>query len=101
MLNNNRGKIFWLLSISSFVLVASYIYFVQSSVFYVVSAHTLGVKQNELTSGAGSLESDYYKLSQTVSPEAGMQSGLIEAKEISYVDRNSGVSLNIGVTRAR
>ena len=98
---NFRRKFFWSLIFISFGFVISYIYFVQSSVFYLVSSHTYGSKQGEISAKATSLEAEFYKLSQTINPRAGLLGGLVEAKEVSFVEKDTSVSLNTSGRGAR
>ena len=64
LLNKRRiPTYFWLLANVAVLTICMYIFFVQSSVYYLLSAHEIGLVKQSESHFLSSLESEYFKLS--------------------------------------
>lgn len=69
------------------VLGCLYLYFVTSSVLHVMARREALAKINDIQGSIGSLEQQYFALSQSLSPQEGASLGLAPVSETSYVYR--------------
>ena len=90
-----RNKIFWISITLVPLLAALYIFFVQSSVFYLVSTHERAGHMKLLVASTGAIEKDYYQLFRSVNEVLAHQFGYVELKESSYVRVRSAVSVSM------
>ncbi len=71
--------------------VLGYAYFVSVSILNVVAHKEALAASDRLQSEVGSLEQEYFELSQNVTPELGAQIGMIPISNTSFVHRPGAV----------
>lgn len=69
------------------ILICAYFYFVVGSVFNVIAERTADAQSAQLQGTIGSLEQQYFALSQTLTPQAASNMGLAPIKNTQYVYR--------------
>jgi hypothetical protein len=69
------------------VLGCMYLYFVTSSILHVMGRREALAKVNDIQGSIGSLEQQYFALSQAISPSEGASLGLTPVADVSYVYR--------------
>lgn len=74
---------------------ALYLYFVGISILNVIANTQAGVDSARLQSTVGSLEQEYFKLSNAVTPQTGVQLGLAKTSASNFVRRSNGMATNI------
>jgi hypothetical protein len=74
--------------------IAAYLYFVGLSIMNVISHREASVLSDRLRSEVGTLEKEYFELSEAVTPEMGSRLGLVSASNASYVRRGTGLASN-------
>lgn len=67
--------------------VAGYLYFITASVMNVVARREAGVRSAAIEGSIGSLEREYFALSNAVEPEAAAEIGLVPVSQTAYVYR--------------
>lgn len=84
-----------ILTLALGLCVAAYLYFVGVSILNVITHKQASVETDRLRSVVGTLEQDYFELSQAVTPEMAGRVGLSSAKKAEYVRRPGGVASNL------
>lgn len=74
-----------------FVLISAYLYFVASSVLNVIARKEALAQSTRLGTAIGAYEKDYFAISQTVKPEAGLALGLSPVSNTAYVYRPGAI----------
>lgn len=80
-------RVLSILSIILVLLVASYLYFVTASILHVMARAEADAQSQQIESDIGSLEEQYFALSQSVSPQEAQTLGLAPVEGTSYVYR--------------
>jgi len=73
------------------LLTCAYLYFVGASVLNVIAHKEADVRSTQLETSIGTLEGQFYSLSQELTPEAGSTLGLSAITGQSYVYRHGNV----------
>jgi len=74
-----------------FILVCAYLYFVTASVLNVIARKEAMTQGTQLGTAIGAFEKDYFAISQTVKPDAGVALGLSPVSNTAYVYRPGAV----------
>lgn len=74
--------------------VAAYLYFVGLSIMNVIENREARVESERLQSIVVNLEQEYFKLSKGVTPEMGVNMGLVKTFGTSFVRRTNGMASN-------
>ena len=77
------------------VCVGLYLYFVGLSIMNVIANREASVESQRLQSTVGTLEQEYFKLAQEVTPEKGASLGLTATTQSVYVRRANGMATNV------
>ena len=70
-----------------FILISAYLYFVTASVLNVIARKEALSQSTRLGTAIGAYERDYFAISQTVKPDAGLPLGLFPVANTAYVYR--------------
>ncbi|HEY4493477.1 MAG TPA: hypothetical protein VJB98_02565 [Candidatus Paceibacterota bacterium] len=100
----HQGRTFWSLLVLFLVMAVMYVFFIQSSIFYLVTARTWSQDASGLAANVGKLEVEYYELSRSISEEVALHSGFAQVQKVSYVrdaELEGQVSLDYSGNRAR
>ncbi len=88
-----RRKLFWVLSLCAIFLVASYAFFIQTSVVHRMAYDSWLGKSSSLELASQKLESKYYQLTEAITMPVASAMGFVNASGIRYLDRSSSLSL--------
>lgn len=77
---------------------ALYVYAVSSTIYFVIERSAYQKEVQELTATIGNLQVEYLAKTQSISLQRGAALGLSEAREISFVSRNTSTASNRSVT---
>lgn len=75
------------------ILACGYLYFVSESVLNIMAQRTADNQSAQIQATIGSLENQYFALSQAITPQAGSELGLVPVQVNEYVNRPSNVGL--------
>lgn len=82
-------------------LLGLYVFFVQSSVFYLLSRHETETRASSLSSALAVKESEYYKLTHLLNEQMAYQSGFVQVSRVSYVRQGQEQTLSFMPDGAR
>jgi len=73
------------------VSIFAYLYFVGASILNIIARKEALAKSAQLTTSIGKYEKDYFAISQSITPDAGSQLGLLPVGKTAYVYRPSSL----------
>jgi hypothetical protein len=91
-----RPLSFWILSTFAFILVCTYVYFINGAIVATVAHTTAHNESVLLASSLSNLESEYFALSATVDTTYAQESGFVApTQNVRYVSLLSGSTKNL------
>jgi len=87
-------RVIWRVVLVALGLIAlCYLYFVSASVLNIMARKEALASSGRIEASIGTLEGEYFTLSQAITPQSAGELGLIEIKDTQYVDRPGNVGL--------
>ncbi len=87
--------IFWGTIITTALLLGLYIFFVQSTIYYLVATHERSNNGQITTGELSRLEGEYYRLSGLVSEELAFKQGFVPVDQLTYVNLVNSMSVSV------
>lgn len=75
------------------VLALGYFYFVSESVLNIMAQRTADNQSAQIQASIGSLENNYFALSQAITPQEGSDLGLVQVSVSDYVTRPTDIGI--------